>query len=69
MDHGVEDSHRQQFTSGPIASHVMCDALEHAILAQARNNAVRRHDKRRQRGVPKMVDGACRFDLFSRCVV
>ena len=67
VDRGVEDSHRQQFAPGPITSRVMCDAFERAVLAKARDNAVRRRDKRRQRVVAKMIDGARRFDLFSWC--
>jgi hypothetical protein len=65
VDRGVEDSHRQQFAPGPITSRVMSDAFERAVLAKARDNDVRRPDKRRQRVVTKMIDGACCFDLFS----
>jgi hypothetical protein len=69
VDRGVEDSHGQQFASGPIASRVMCDAFERAVLVKARDNAVRRRDKRHQRVVAKMIHGARRFDLFSGCAV
>ena len=41
----------------------MCDALQRAVLVKARDDAVRRRDKRRQRVVAKMIDGARRFDL------
>ena len=65
VDRGVEDSHGQQFAPGPITSRVMSDAFERAVLAKARDNDVRRPDKRRQRVVTKMIDGTCCFDLFS----
>lgn len=47
----------------------MCDAFERAVLVKARDNAVRRRGERRQRVFAKMIDGARRFDLFSRCAV
>jgi hypothetical protein len=47
----------------------MGDAFERAVLVKARDNAVRRCDKRGQRVVVKMIDGARRFDLFSGCAV
>ena len=46
-----------------------CDAFARAILVKARDNAVRRRDKRRQRVVTKMINGTRRFDLFSGCTV
>ena len=69
VDRGVEDSHRQQFVSGPIASRVVCDAFERAVLVKACDNAVRRRDKRCERVVAEMIDGARRFDPFSGCAV
>jgi len=64
MDRDVEDSHRQQLASSPITSHVMCDALQSAVLLKARDNVIRCRDERRQRVGAKMVDGASRFDLL-----
>ena len=69
VDRGVEDSHRQQFASGPIASRVVCDAFQRAVLLKGRDNDVRSPEKRRQRVVAKMIDGARRCDLFRRCAV
>ena len=69
VDRGVEDSHRQQVASCPIASRVMCNALERAVLVKARDDDVGRRDERRQRVVAKMVDGTRRFDLLNRCTV
>jgi hypothetical protein len=69
VDRGVEDSHRQQVASGPIASRVMCDSLERTVLVKAGDDAVRRRDKRRQRVVAKVIDGARRFDLLRGCTV
>ena len=47
----------------------MGDAFERAVLVKARDYAVCRRDKRHQRVVAKMIDGARRRDLLSRCAV
>jgi hypothetical protein len=69
VDRYVKDSHRQQFPSGPIAGRVVPDSLERSVPAKAPDNAVCRPDKRGQRVVAKMINGARRFDLFGRCAV
>jgi len=67
VDRGVEDAHRQQFASSPVASHVVCDAFERAAFPKTGEDIIGGREKRRQRVVTKMIDRARCLHLLGRC--